>query len=89
MINGFYSHLTSYSDLGTYGCPHFPPPGAMVLPAVGAVLKLVINKLKQEPAHKIHICAHGRHQVHGGDYKKFYAHTDLSPSLGLKILTAV
>jgi hypothetical protein len=80
------THLSSCYDLGTYGCPQLPPPGATVLPAV-VVLKLVLNRLKQEAAHKIRVCVHGGHQIQGRDYEESYAHPILSPSL--KIIIAV
>ena len=85
-LHGFFTHLSSCYDLGTYGCPQLPPPGATVLPAV-VVLKLVLNRLKQEAAHKIRVCVHGGHQIQGRDYEESYAHTILSPSL--KIIIAV
>ena len=83
-IEGFFKHFDSCYALGTFGCPHLPPHGATILPAV-VILKMVINTLKQVNAHKVRVCCHGGHQQRGCDFDESFANTVLCRSLKIGV----
>ena len=82
-----YSHLVKCYNMGTYGIPQVPPPGARVIPPV-RTLKLLRNTVKQIDERKVRVCVNGSQQTQGIDFQESFAAALLGMTFNLFIALA-